>query len=364
MTADLAALVNQESPSGETAALAACRELLATIGTRLLGAAPVVLGEQLRWGGERPRVLVLGHYDTVWPLGTLARWPFTVNGTTATGPGCFDMKAGLVQALHALAALPDRSDVTLLVTSDEETGSRTSRALIEELAAHAEAVLVAEPSADGALKTSRKGLARYTLHVTGRAAHAGLDPERGINAGVELAHQTLAVAALADPDRGTTVTPAASRAGTTANTVPAAATLEIDVRAFDRAELTRVRDALHTLRPRLPGAALRIEDGPARGPFPRSASFGLFQRAVTVAATLGLPPLHEASVGGGSDGNLTAALGIPTVDGLGAVGGGAHAEGEWVDLTALPDRAALLSALIADLVGSDEQPAAGWLFGR
>ncbi|GAA3238465.1 M20/M25/M40 family metallo-hydrolase [Actinocorallia longicatena] len=350
MTADLARLVSAESPSGAAEALAACREEVAALGERLLGAAPAVHGEHLLWGSGTPRILVLGHYDTVWPLGTLARWPFTIDGDRATGPGCFDMKAGLVQAFHALAALPDREGVSFLVTSDEETGSVTSRPLIEALAAHAEAALVAEPSADGALKTSRKGLARYDLRVTGRAAHSGLDPERGVNAGLELAHQTLAVAALADPAAGTTVTPAASRAGTTANTVPAAASLAIDVRAFTAAELARVHDALHALVPVVPGASLAVVDGPSRGPFPRSAAAALYERAARTAESLGLPPLREAAVGGGSDGNITATLGVPTLDGLGAVGGNAHAEGEWLDLREMPARSRLLSALVAGMI--------------
>ena len=353
MTADLAALVAVESPSGVPDALARCRAEVSALGERLLGAAPAVHGEHLHWGPERPKVLLLGHYDTVWPVGTLARRPFTVIGHRATGPGCFDMKAGLVQIFHALARVAEREGglegVGVLVTSDEETGSATSRELIEETAREATAVLVAEPSADGALKTSRKGMARYELEVIGRAAHSGLDPEKGVNAGIELAHQILAIAALAAPERGTTVVPSVASAGTTVNTVPAGASLAIDVRAFDRAELERVRRWLLARRPVLPGARLLVREGPSRGPLQRSASFGLFQRASTLAAELGLPPLREAAVGGGSDGNLTAALGIPTLDGLGAVGGGAHSEEEWVDLRSLPERAALLAALVTRL---------------
>ncbi len=352
MTADLATLVSAESPSGVPEALARCRAEVAALGERLLGAAPAEHGEHLRWGPEHPRVLVLGHYDTVWPVGTLARRPFTVDGHRATGPGCFDMKAGLVQAFHALS-LVERSGglegVGLLVTSDEETGSATSRALIEETARGATAVLVAEPSAGGALKTSRKGLARYEMRIAGRAAHTGLDPEKGVNAAVELAHQILAIVALAAPERGTTVTPSVVAAGTTVITGPDAARVAVDVRAFRRAELERVHHWLLHRRPVLPGARLEVDVGPRRGPLQRSASFGLFQRAVTLAVELGLPPLREAAVGGGSDGNLTAALGVPTLDGLGAVGGGAHSEDEWVDLRAMAERAALLAALVARL---------------
>ncbi|GAB2834281.1 M20 family metallopeptidase [Actinocorallia aurea] len=349
MTADLAALVSAESPSGDTAALAACRDLVAEMGARLLGAAPARHGEHLRWGPERPRLLLLGHYDTVWPVGTLAARPFEVAGTRATGPGCFDMKAGLVQLFHALAQVPGRADVGVLVTSDEETGSSTSRALIEATAADAGAVLVAEPSADGALKTSRKGLARYDLRIYGRAAHTGLDPERGVNAALEMAYQIRAIAALTAPARGTTVTPSVCAAGSTVNTVPANASIAVDVRAFDAAELDRVDRWMRERRPVLPGARLEVRPGPRRGPLQRSASFGLFQQAARAAEDLGLAPLREASVGGGSDGNLTAALGVPTLDGLGAVGGGAHAEEEWVDLRAMSERAALLAELLRRL---------------
>jgi len=352
MTADLEALVSAESPSGATGALARCRAEVARMGERLLGAAPVAHGEHLRWGPEHPKVLVLGHYDTVWPVGTLARRPFAVSGHRATGPGCFDMKAGLVQAFHALALVGrdgGLDGVGLLVTSDEETGSETSRRLIEETARGAAAVLVAEPSADGALKTSRKGLARYELEITGRAAHTGLDPEKGVNAALELAHQILAIAELGAPEHGTTVTPSVASAGTTVNTVPDAARLEVDVRAFRRSELERIRRWMLARRPVLPGARLEVRERASRGPLQRSASFGLFQQAVTLAVELGLPPLREAAVGGGSDGNFTAALGVPTLDGLGAVGGGAHSEDEWVDLRSLPERAALLASLVARL---------------
>lgn len=352
MTADLETLVSAESPSGVPEALARCRAEVAALGERLLGAAPAEHGEHLLWGPERPKVLVLGHYDTVWPVGTLARRPFAVDGHRATGPGCFDMKAGLVQALHALSLVAREGGldgVGLLVTSDEETGSATSRALVEGTARGATAVLVAEPSAGGALKTSRKGLARYELEITGRAAHTGLDPERGVNAALELAHQILAVAALAAPARGTTVTPSVASAGTTVNTVPDAARLAVDVRAFARSELERVRRWMLARRPVLPGARLEVREGPSRGPLQRSASFGLFQQAVTLGVELGLPPVREAAVGGGSDGNLTAALGVPTLDGLGAVGGDAHGEDEWVDLRSMPERAALLAALVTRL---------------
>jgi glutamate carboxypeptidase len=207
------------------------------------------------------------------------------------------------------------------------------------------AALVCEPSLDGALKTARKGIARYRLTVTGRAAHTGLDPARGVNAGVELAHQTIAVAGLGYAD--TTV----MRAGTTENTVPAAASLAVDVRAFHDAEFDRVDRAIHALRPVVPGARLTVHGDLRRPALPGSASTELFRLAQDVAADLGLPALTGAAVGGASDGNLTAGLGVPTLDGLGPVGGNAHADGEWVDLATMGDRAALLAALVTRLLG-------------
>ena len=344
MTEDLAGLVGVESFSTDATATAASAEAVTALGTRLLGAAPDHTGNHLTWRHGATDVLLLGHHDTVWPIGTLARWPFGVGGDTATGPGCFDMKAGLVQLFHALSVLPALDGVTIVVNADEEIGSPTSQALIEEAAQGARAALVCEPSLDGALKTARKGIARYLLEVTGRAAHTGLDPTRGANAGVELAHQVLAVAGLGHAD--TTVTPTVLTAGTTENTVPAAASLAIDVRTFDNGEFDRVDRAIRALRPVLAGTGLTVRGRLHRPALPASASTRLYHLALDVAAELGLPRPTSASVGGASDGNLTASLGVPTLDGLGAVGGNAHAEGEWVDLTAMGDRAALLTALV------------------
>jgi glutamate carboxypeptidase len=298
--------------------------------------------------------MLLGHLDTVWPHGTLERLPFAVTGGRVTGPGCFDMKAGLVQMLHALAALQDSGPldgVTILVTTDEEIGSPAARALIQAEARRIRAVLVLEASADGALKTARKGAGFHRLHVQGPAPHAGLEPERGVNAAVELAHQILAIAELADPELGTTVTPSLTRAGDTANTVPGSAEVSIDVRAFSVEEQQRVVAGLAALEPRLAGASLRLEQGHQSPPLPFSASRDLFGRAEQAAARLGLEPLRGVAVGGGSDGNWTAAVGTPTLDGLGAVGGGAHADNEHVLAESMAPRAALLAELVADLLG-------------
>lgn len=364
LLADIEELVTCESPSADLAAVAASADAVARVGARRLGAAPerIVLDGRthLRWrfGAGARRVLLLGHHDTVWPRGSLATHPFRVDGGVLRGPGCFDMKAGLVMALHAVAALGDRAGVTLLVTGDEEVGSVSSRGLVEREAAGCVAALVLEASGDGgAVKTERKGVSLYRVGVRGRAAHAGLEPERGVNAAVELAHQVLAVAALADPGRGTTVTPTVLSAGTTTNTVPAAGGFDVDVRVREVAEERRVREAMRALAPVLAGARLEVTGGPNRPPLPASASAWLFAHAAALAAELELPPLVAAAVGGGSDGNFTAGVGTPTLDGLGAVGGGAHADDEHVLVDALPPRTALLAALAGDLLAGARRSA-------
>jgi glutamate carboxypeptidase len=348
-------LVEAESPSADAGACRACADVAERLAAGLLGRR----GERLevdgrvhlRFGfGAPARVLLIGHLDTVWPLGTLAGWPFEVREGRATGPGIFDMKAGVVQLLFALSALESLEGVVVLLTTDEELGSPTARPLIEEAAAGIEAALVLEPSAAGALKTERKGVALYQLEVKGRAAHAGLDPAAGANAAVELAHQLVAVAAFARPELGTTVTPTLVTAGTAANTVPAKAAAHIDVRVRTSAEERRVASGLAGLRPVTPGTSLTVELRVEIPPLERRASAGLFARAQVLAAELGLPPLQEASVGGGSDGSVLAGLGVPVLDGLGAVGDHAHAEGEYVEVDALAERAALVAVLVQDLL--------------
>lgn len=365
---DLGRLVRCESPSTDLAAVARSAETVAAVGTARTAAAPervVIDGcAHLRWrfGPAGTRVLVLGHHDTVWPVGSLRAHPFRTEDGILRGPGCLDMKAGLVMAFHALTALPDPSGVCLLVTGDEELGSPTSRALIEAEAAGAHAVLVLEAAAGGALKVERKGRAHYTIGITGRAAHAGLEPEAGVNAAVELAHQVLAAQAVAETPAGTTVTPSVLHAGTSANTVPASAAFSLDVRAWSRAELERADRAIRGLRPRLPGARVDVDGGIDRPPLERASSAALFAMAAELAPAAGLGTIRGAAVGGGSDGNLTAALGIPTLDGLGAVGDGAHAAHEHVVLSELPGRIALLALLLDRLLRADpgarrEEPA-------
>ena len=356
LVADIRTLVECESPSSDHAAVARSADVVAALGRSRLGEDPeriVIDGcSHLRWrfGNGPTRVVVLCHHDTVWPLGSLDTHPFGVTDGVLRGPGCFDMKAGLAMAFQSVAALEDRDGVTILVTGDEEIGSPSSRTLIEAEARGAAAVFVLEASADGgALKTERKGTSIYRIHVHGRAAHAGLEPEKGINATVEAAHQVLAVSRLADPTRGTTVTPTTAASGTSANTVAAHAWFDVDVRATTITEQERVEAALRALAPVLPGAAIEIEGAINRAPLELTASEGLFARACVIAEGLGLEPLRSVGVGGASDGNFTAGLGIPTLDGLGAVGGGAHGDDEHVLISFLAARTALLARLIDDV---------------
>src|SRR3984885_15704164 len=357
--ADIETLVRCDAPSSVPDAVVKSADLVAALGEKHLGTAPelIVLDDcpHLRWrfGDGEGRVLILAHHDTVWPLGSLETHPFSIADGVLRGPGCFDMKAGLVLALHALAVLGVPAGVPLLVTGDEELGSPSSRGLIEAEAAGCLAALVLEASADrGALKTARKGVSLYQVRAVGRAVHSGLEPERGVNATLELAHQVLTVAGLADASLATTVTPTALSAGTVGNTVPAAGTFAVDVRMWDTAEQARVHAAMSSLLPSVPDAVLQISGGPNRPPLPASSSAGLFSLASSIAAELGLAPLQQASVGGASDGNFTAGVGTPTLDGLGAVGGGAHADHEHGRVQRLPGRAALLAALIDDVLAS------------
>ncbi len=294
-----------------------------------------------------PRLLLVGHHDTVFPAGTVAARPFAVVDGRATGPGVFDMKAGLVQAIHAIASLDDRSGIEVLVNSDEEIGSTTSRALIEARAAACGAVLVLEPSADGgALKTGRKGTGTFEVRVHGKAAHAGLEPEKGINSLVAAAELIGCIATLGDPSTGTTVTPTVAAAGTADNVVPAETRFTVDVRVVEPGEKERVEAAMAGLRTGVDGALIQVSGGIGRPPMHESASAALFPLAVAAAARLGQPVLSGVAVGGGSDGNFTAAIGVPTLDGLGAVGGGAHADHEHVLVDTMVARTELLAALI------------------
>ncbi|WP_406484363.1 M20 family metallopeptidase [Streptomyces microflavus] len=381
MLADLESLVRCESYSADHAALARSAEAVGALGARLLGTAPesiVIDGvTHLRWVFGTPRVLLVGHHDTVWPTGSLEARPWSVTAGIARGPGVLDMKAGLVQMFHALASLRTLKGVCVLVNGDEEIGSPTSRELIEEAARGSAAAFVLEASGDrdGALKTARKGSSRYEVTVHGRAAHAGLDPEKGVNAAVEAAHQVLAIAGIGAAMAGgagstgvpggtgatgvagdsaatgggagtSTVTPTLLSAGSTPNTVPARARIAVDVRVPTSAAQDHIDTLLRGLTPRTPGARLEIQDIGGRPPMEPGASAELFALASRIARELGQGPLRGIAVGGVSDGNCTAAVGCPTLDGLGAVGAGAHADDEYVEVASMIPRSRLLAELV------------------
>lgn len=374
MLQDVRRIIECESPSDDLDAITRSAALVADVlGTTLTEAGlpgtpeTIVIDgvSHLRWRlGGPTRVLLLGHHDTVWPHGSLATHPYRVENGILTGPGCFDMAVGLVQAAHACALLAQLktadalAGVTILVTGDEEIGSNTSRALLEDEARDADAVLVLEAAGPGgALKTERKGTSMYTVMTRGRAAHAGLDPDSGINAGLELAYQLQAVAALhhSGETTGTTVVPTSGAIGTTSNTVPAQASFNVDIRARTAAELDRIDTAMHSLFPRLPGTGIDVDGGVNRLPLERDMAADLFARAIRLAPAAGIDNLTECSVGGASDGNFTAALGTSTLDGLGGVGGGAHADDEHVEIEHVPHRTALLTLLIADILDHDDR---------
>jgi glutamate carboxypeptidase len=301
------------------------------------------------------QILVLGHLDTVYAAGTLSRMPFRVSQGRAYGPGVFDMKGGLVIALFAVDALvasgrwPSKR-IVFLWTSDEEIGSGTSRALIEREARRSDAVLVLEPAAglEGRLKTRRKGVGEIEIIATGRAAHAGLNPEDGVNAIEEISRQLARISRWNKPRRGVTVSPGVIEGGTRTNVIPEKARVLVDVRAVRAADARALERDFRALRPILRGAKLEIRGGFNRPPMEQSSAAALYARARTCAREMGLS-LEQAYVGGASDGNFTAALGVPTLDGLGAVGEGAHSAKENIVLRALPGRAALLAGLLATI---------------
>jgi glutamate carboxypeptidase len=303
---------------------------------------------------EKP-ALVVGHFDTVWPVGTIDRLPFRREGDRLYGPGAYDMKTSLVlvaAVLEAFAALglEPRRPVTVLFTSDEEVGSKTSRALIEDLARESRHALVLEPPlADGSLKTARKGVGRFALEVRGKAAHAGIAPEQGASAVVEMAHQILKIQSFNDPASGTTVNVGTVRGGTTPNVVPAHASAQVDARAVTTVGAEALERAMAGLTAVTPGTRVAVSGGFNRPPMERTpAVAALFERARAIGAALGLAPT-EGATGGGSDGNFTAAVGTPTLDGLGALGGGAHADDEHILFGTIPERAALLAALLMEI---------------
>lgn len=352
-------LVQLESPSTDKVAVDRCGETLA----RLFGDAGADVdrlpqthrGDHLRArvGGQNAPILILGHFDTVWPIGTLQRLPIRRDSDRLFGPGTFDMKAGIAIALTAMAALRathiPHHPITMLWTTDEEIGSGTSRPIIEEEAKSAAAVFVLEPALgpEGALKTARKGCGEFEIAVEGIAAHAGIDPSKGASAIHELAAQVAAIESLQDLPNGVTVNIGLISGGTRPNVVAEQARAIVDVRAPTRAQAARVEQAIRALQPRRPGTRLTIQGGFERPPMERTPEGArLFERARMIAGQFGRS-LTEGSTGGGSDGNFTAALGVPTLDGLGPIGDGAHAVHEHIEIAALPWRCALVAGLLA-----------------
>jgi glutamate carboxypeptidase len=364
MLSVLRTFVLAESPSLEKAPADRCCGIIAAEwrkrGVRVERLAQRHRGDHLRitWQSQRSRaagqLLVLGHYDTVYATGTLAKMPFRLSAGRAQGPGTFDMKAGIVQALFALEAMqeaqtPPSKRIVFLWTSDEEIGSDSSRKLIEAEALRSDAVFVLEPSLGprGLLKTARKGVGEAEIIVHGRASHAGLAPQEGVNAVHELAQQIARLKDWNDLRRGICVNTDIIEGGTRVNVIAERARAVVDLRALRLSDMRRLEQRLCALRPLTRGARLEIHGGFNRAPMERKVSAALFARAKSLAALMGLP-IGECVAGGGSDGNLTAALGVPTLDGLGAVGDGAHSTHEYALVKAMPERAALLAALLGE----------------
>lgn len=354
--------VEIESPSLEKSAADRCCKAVAAAWhqsrARVERLAQKHRGDHLRvtWWPHKSRpagqLLVLGHYDTVYSTGTLAKMPFRVSAGKAYGPGVFDMKGGIVQALFALEtlqhlAVPLRKRIVFLWTSDEEIGSDSSRKLLEAEARRSDAVFVLEPSFGprGLIKTARKGVGEAELIAHGRASHAGLAPQEGINAIHELALQIERIQQWNDLRRGTTINVCKSDGGTRTNVIPERARAVFDLRALRISEMRSLERHLKAVRPILRGARLEVHGGFNRPPLEHKMSAELFGRAKSLASQMGLS-LGECTVGGGSDGNLTAALGIPTLDGLGAVGDGAHSAHEHILVNTMPARGSVLAALL------------------
>ncbi|HXA83641.1 MAG TPA: M20 family metallopeptidase [Candidatus Dormibacteraeota bacterium] len=356
-------MVEIESPSDDKAAVDRMGAFLAEAFERLGGQVTFypqeVAGNHLKaefTGGSGKPVLLLGHFDTVWPLGTLARMPFRMEAGRAFGPGVYDMKAGIAMMIFALRALKasgqdSNRPVTILLDTDEEVGSTTGRPVVEATAKDCEAVLVLEPSQgpQGHLKTSRKGVGDITIRVRGRASHSGVDFEKGQSAIVELARQLLEIVKFTDSNRGITVNPGVIQGGTRSNVVAAEAWAEVDLRVVHAADATLLEQKFAALKPFNRECSIEISGGMNRPPMERTeGTVRLFGIAREIAGSIGLE-IAESSTGGGSDGNFTSALGIPTLDGLGALGEGAHATNESVVIQQLPQRTALLAGLIRSL---------------
>ncbi len=359
MTADLRRFIDLESPTLRKAAVDKFGRAL-TEELRALDAAVEVIPKaeagdviRARWNPGPGGVAILSHMDTVWEVGTVAQRPTRIDGDRLYGVGAMDMKGGIVIALWALRALRaldlfPTQPITYLLNSDEETGSRhSSREIKAEALAH-NVVFVTEPPQDGAYKTQRKGVSHYTITVKGRAAHSGADHARGVNAIEEMAHQILAVQAMTDYTIGTTANVGVISGGTRPNVVPAEAQVEINVRATTKVNQQAVHHQIISLKPCHPEAELIIDGGIGVPPMERTPEIAaLFKRAQALAAAMGIA-LEEGSTGGGSDGNMTAALGVPTLDGMGIVGDGGHAVNEYGEISSMPERAAIMAAMLRE----------------
>ncbi|HEY1909540.1 MAG TPA: M20 family metallopeptidase [Vicinamibacterales bacterium] len=355
------ALVSVESPTTDKAAVDRCGAELArrleAAGGRITRLTRPDRGDHLlaEFGCGASQILLLGHFDTVWPVGQLERMPLRRSDGRLYGPGVFDMKAGIAIALLATRALVETATplshrIVMLWTTDEEVGSASSRAAIEDEARRSDAVLVLEPSLPGGgVKTARKGCGSYRVQIRGIAAHAGIEPQKGASAVQELAHQTLRINALQDLARGVSVNVVQTSGGVRSNVIPDEAHAVVDVRVPTLAAAAEIAEAFRGLRPVDERTTITVDGGFDRPPLERSDLVArLYKQARDVARELG-QDLAEGGTGGGSDGNFTAALGIPTLDGLGAVGDGAHALHEHVEMASLTDRAALVAGLIARL---------------
>ncbi|GAB4529688.1 MAG: M20 family metallopeptidase [Anaerolineae bacterium] len=360
MLATLEVWVNHDSPTFDKPLVDALgrkiADAFAALGASVETQPQSDYGDHLRiaWGQGDRQILLLGHFDTVWPGGEVARRPFTVRDGKATGPGVNDMKGGILIGLYALRALIETAQrpahrLVYLFTSDEENGSLSSRELIEAEARRSDYVLVLEPARHGSLITWRKGIGRFSIEVTGVAAHSGVDPEKGVSAIEEMAHQILKLQAMTDLARGTTVNVGVVQGGSRVNVIAASARAECDLRVMTLIEGERMQRAILGLSPVLKGTSVQVSGGINRPPFEETeAGLALFERARAVGARLGLD-LDKTGTGGGTDGNFTAGLGVPTLDGLGVVGEGSHALHEQIWVNSLPERAALLAELILDL---------------
>lgn len=366
MVEELAALVDLESPSNSVDQLRTCANYLASLGTSLLGQMPErieVEGRQtLVWKfGDTPRVVLVGHYDTVHPVGTVLRFPFSVDGDVARGPGVCDMKGGVIIALHALHDMINEfgsqalDGVCLLINGDEEIGSKYSQGVIEQLANTARFAIGFENAGPlWQIKTERRGASHYEVKVKGRAAHAGDRSDKGINALREMCAQCEEVIALGNDELGTSVTPTMAAAGTAINTVTEDASMWFDVRTRTLGEQNRIDQEIRKLQPRITEAEVWVEGGVAQPPLPAEASAELKRISAESARELGLGELDYMSVGGAADVCRFAAAGVGAIDGFGAVGGDDHSDREWIYLSSLPRQAALAAGVIRHLLRGDE----------